>query len=259
MKPRVRLLLIFAGLLLLTFFLDQWRRARIEASQDANILSAARRYNVDPALVKAVIWRESRFDPRARGRKHEIGLMQVMPDTTGRDWAAATHVANYAPFVLVDPAQNIDCGTWYLRRLLSRYTATDDPVPYALADYNAGRGNALKWMTGAAATNSVQFMRQISFPTTREYVRAILRRRSKYLAWAARQPGQGTQTVAAQFPARQFAAARAKNFLVRQIALLGDVSLASVNAIAHESASVSEIERDIVGQSARRTHQSLGR
>jgi soluble lytic murein transglycosylase len=183
LKPRTRLLLIFVALLLLTFLATQWRLARLERSQDKNILTAAKKYRVDPALVKAVVWQESRFDPHARGRKGEIGLMQIMPDT-GREWAGATRLENFSEFVIADAAHNIDAGAWYLSRLLRRYTSTDNAVPYALADYNAGRGNVLKWLKGSAATNSAEFIQQIGFPSTREYVRSVMRRREKYVSWA---------------------------------------------------------------------------
>jgi soluble lytic murein transglycosylase-like protein len=53
-------------------------------------------------------------------------------------------------------------------------------LPYALADYNAGRGNVLKWRTGSAMTNSQAFMNQIAFPGTRAYVKSILRRYEHY-------------------------------------------------------------------------------
>ena len=49
-----------------------------------------------------------------------------------------------------DPGTNTLAGTWYLRKLMRRYAQTDNPLPYALADYNAGRGNVLKWNQGAA-------------------------------------------------------------------------------------------------------------
>jgi soluble lytic murein transglycosylase len=67
-----------------------------------------------------------------------------------------------------------------LKKLLRRYTQTDDPRPYALADYNAGRGNVLKWLSGAAATNSSVFIEQIGFSGTREYVKSVLRRCERY-------------------------------------------------------------------------------
>lgn len=181
MKPRARLFLVLVGLLLLAFLGDQWRRAHLESSQDKNILAAARKHEVDTALVKAVVWRESKFDPHARGAKGELGLMQIMPDTA-RDWAGAQRLKFFDDYLLLDPAKNADCGAWYLRRALNRYAKTDNPVPYALADYNAGRGNVLKWMKDDASTNSAAFIGQIGFPGTRAYVQAVMDRREKYAA-----------------------------------------------------------------------------
>jgi soluble lytic murein transglycosylase len=185
MKPRQRLILITAALVLLTFFIERWWRGQRETSQDQNILLASRRYQVDPALIKALIWRESRFDPLARGRKSEVGLMQIMPETTGKDWALARKLGTYDGALLFNAATNVDCGTWYLRKLLVRYQATDNPIPYALADYNAGRTRALQWMKGPATTNSALFIDQIAYPSTRDYVRAIMKRRLQYEKWAA--------------------------------------------------------------------------
>ncbi len=178
-KSRARLVLIIIGALSLTFLVDQWRRTHLESSQDENILASSRKYGVDPALVKAVVWRESKFNPRARGAKDELGLMQIM-ENTGREWAGEQRVPLFSGYVLLEPAKNIDCGTWYLGKLLRRYTKTDDPVPYALADYNAGRGNVLKWIKDDAVTNSAVFIEQIKFPSTRDYVRNVMARREKY-------------------------------------------------------------------------------
>lgn len=181
MNKRARLILTLLGVLLLAVLADLWRRAHLESSQDKHIRAAARKHGVDPALIKAVIWRESKFDPYARGAKGELGLMQIMEDT-GREWAGETRVPLFAPVTLRDPARNIDCGTWYLRKLLPRYRKTDDPVPYALADYNAGRGNVLKWIKGEALTNSAAFVEQIGFPSTKAYVKAVMARRERYAA-----------------------------------------------------------------------------
>ncbi len=151
----------------------------LEHSQDAPIRAAAKRYGVDPALVKAVVWRESRFHPHVRGRAQEIGLMQIREDAA-REWADAEHLANFDHELCLDPGTNTLAGTWYLKKLLKRYAYTDNPIPYALADYNAGRGNVLKWLKGPAATNSEAFAAQIGFRGTREYVRAITNRYAYY-------------------------------------------------------------------------------
>ena len=181
MNRRARIALVIAFLLLLAFLAHIWRRSHLESNQDKNILAASRKYSVDPALIKAVIWQESRFDPGATGGKGEIGLMQIMP-ATGGEWAEAQRVPLFAKLMLRDPKRNIDCGAWYLSKLLRRYPATDNPIPYALADYNAGRSNVLKWMKGSATTNSAAFINAIGFPSTQHYVRAVMEQRLKYKA-----------------------------------------------------------------------------
>ena len=154
-------------------------RYRREHSQDAVIRAAAQRYGVDGALVKAVVWRESWFDPSARGRAGEIGLMQIR-EPAAREWAEAERIPGFHHEHILDPGSNTLAGTWYLARLLRRYPRADNPVPYALADYNAGRGNVLRWNQGAAATNSQQFLEQITFPGTRRYIEMAMRRRKHY-------------------------------------------------------------------------------
>jgi soluble lytic murein transglycosylase len=156
-----------------------WWQYRLDHSQDVPIRAAALHYGVEPALVKAIVWRESHFNPRARGLARELGLMQLRSDAA-LEWAAAEQVSGFDHSQCLDPATNTLAGTWYLRRLLKRYAQTDNPLPYALADYNAGRGNVLKWNKDAAATNSAAFIGQIGFPGTRAYVRAVIKRYEHY-------------------------------------------------------------------------------
>src|SRR2546422_4249728 len=168
--------IIFVGGLLV--LLERCRTYH-ENSQDAHILAAARKYAVDPALVKAVVWRESWFNPHVKGRKGEIGLMQIRQDAAS-DWAKAEHTLLFTRQQLFDPGKNTLAGAWYLHKLLRRYQQTDDPLPYALADYNAGRAHVLQWAKGVAATNSAAFVEQISFPTTRAYVQSVMKRYQRY-------------------------------------------------------------------------------
>ena len=167
------------GLVLLALVSYLWWRHHREGSQDGVIRAAARRYGVEPALVKAVVWRESRFDPHVRGRANEIGLMQIQ-EPAAQEWADAEHIDTFAHEHCFDPRTNTLAGTWYLKKLLKRYSNTDNPVPYALADYNAGRANVLKWNHGEAATNSACFIEQIGFPGTRAYVIAVLEQSARY-------------------------------------------------------------------------------
>jgi len=159
--------------------LQRWRTYR-ENSQDAVILAAAARYGVDAALVKAVVWKESWFNPNARGRSGEIGLMQIREDAA-REWAKAERVRLFTHFQMLDPVKNTLAGTWYLRKWYWRYAKTDNPLPYALAAYNAGPTHAARWARqGAAATNSAAFIRQIDFPGTKQYVLSVLKRQQHY-------------------------------------------------------------------------------
>jgi soluble lytic murein transglycosylase len=152
-----------------------WREHRF----DSDIAEAARRYDLDPALIRAVIWRESRFDPDARGRAGELGLMQIR-GPAAMEWAAAEHIKSFDPAECRNPEKNVLAGAYYLKKVSRHYSHADNPIPYALAEYNAGRGNVVKWLTGSAATNSAAFIGQIGFPGTKAYVTAILDRRDFY-------------------------------------------------------------------------------
>ena len=156
-----------------------WHASWQGKKYDPQINAAAKRYAVDPLLVKAVIWQETRFHPDRRGRAGEIGLMQLQ-EAAAFDWANSEHVQNFSHEHCFDPGTNVLAGTYYLGKLLKRYTRTDNPIPFALADYNAGRGHLLKWNGGAAATNSVAFIAQIGFPNTKAYVKSVMRRYALY-------------------------------------------------------------------------------
>ncbi len=153
-----------------------WNR---EHRFDPLILTASRRYHVEPALVKAVIWKESRFNARALGSVGERGLMQVR-DAAGYEWAGAEKRTGFSENQLSDPEVNVHAGSWYLSLLLKRYRATDNPVPYALADYNAGRKHVLRWMQGTAKTNSAAFVARMDYPGTRAYIAAVTQRFEHY-------------------------------------------------------------------------------
>lgn len=164
-----------------------WWQGRIERSQDAPIREAALRYGVEPSLVKAIVWRESKFNPNARGRAQEIGLMQLREEAA-QEWAEAERIETFQHEHCLDPRTNTLAGTYYLRKLLNRYRRTDNPLPYALADYNAGRANVLKWLRASppAATNSLVFIEQIGFPSTKQYVRSVIRRQAYYSSMIGR-------------------------------------------------------------------------
>lgn len=159
--------------------LGWWAEIRRAHRYDGLIRSAASRHGVDPALIKAVIRRESHFRAGARGTAGELGLMQVT-DAAAQEWAESAGVYPLPETHLLDPATNVLAGTWYLAKLLRRYAQTDRPEVFALADYNAGRGNVLKWARAVAATNSAAFHESIGFASTRAYITAVLAHREHY-------------------------------------------------------------------------------
>ena len=180
MKSRsMRWVLAMAALTVALALLLWNQRRSSERRFDNIILRASQEHEVDPALVKAVVWRESRFNAKAKGRVGELGLMQLR-QAAASEWAAAERIPHFEFEQLVDPMTNTMAGTWYLARLLKRYERTDDPVAYALADYNAGRKNVLRWISGAALTNASAFVSQITFPGTRAYIESVQKRRDQY-------------------------------------------------------------------------------
>jgi soluble lytic murein transglycosylase len=131
---------------------------------------------LDPALIAAIIYAESRFRDQTSpaGAK---GLMQILPSTA--DWIARK--SGGTAFVqgdLAEPQINIAYGSWYLRYLLDHYGG--DRVA-AIAAYNAGLGKVDAWRARAiAAGERFRVHRHIPYAETRSYVRRVLSARSEY-------------------------------------------------------------------------------
>ena len=146
---------------------------------DAIIRAAAAHYEMDPALIKAVVWRESTFNADARGTSGELGLMQIR-EAAANEWARAEEIPNFHHGHLVDAKSNVLAGTWYLKKWMNRAPHTNNPLPFALAAYNAGPGKARQW---AKDTNSSeQFVEQIDYPATKDYVLTVQKKAAEYRA-----------------------------------------------------------------------------
>ena len=100
-------------------------KERLDVPFEELIRAAAEKHGVEAQLIASVIAVESNFNPRAVSRKQAQGLMQLMPETAAR----------FAVTNMLDPAQNIEAGTRYLKELLERY---GQDLRLALAAYNAG-------------------------------------------------------------------------------------------------------------------------
>lgn len=154
---------------------------------DAEISQASQRYDVPAELIRAVIWRESRFHPNQVGDHGERGLMQIT-EGAASDWAKAEKIETFVPTDLFDPKVNIEAGTWYLKQALQHWRDRDDPIPFALAEFNAGRSRVNRWAKKSALASPAtasELKEEMDFPATRRYLDTIISRYEFYRLQAA--------------------------------------------------------------------------
>ena len=133
-----------------------WVRIRYPLKYQAIVRAHARNYQLDPTLLAAVIYQESKFRPNVKSTSGAIGLMQLLPDTA-KGIAVHTGGSQFKVIDLYNPELNVRYGCWYLRHLLDKYG--DERT--ALAAYNAGQENVDEWRRQG---------RGIVFSETRHYV-----------------------------------------------------------------------------------------
>jgi soluble lytic murein transglycosylase len=152
---------------------------------DAGIIrEQAAKKKLDPALIAAVIYAETKFDPRPSPAGAQ-GLMQILPSTA----YYLAHLSGGTRFTagdLATPSINVAYGSYYLRYLLDHY---DGNEMLAVAAYNGGLTNVDQWVARARAKGSELSSASIPFPQTREYVRRVLAAQAEYRATYPRQLG----------------------------------------------------------------------
>jgi soluble lytic murein transglycosylase len=124
---------------------------------------------IDPYLVAALIAQESTFDPKIRSHANAWGLMQVVP-ATGRRLARSLGIRRFDTPMLTNPETNIRLGTVYFSRLVEQFGGTH----YALASYNAGESRVVRWRAERPGLDQDEFIDDIPFPETQNYVKRIL-------------------------------------------------------------------------------------
>jgi hypothetical protein len=132
-----------------TWKFDEESKPIFKSKYDEIIVAAARKHDVDAALVSAVIKAESDYNPRIVSHKGAQGLMQLMPATAKRFGVSNSF----------DPAENIYAGTKYLRWLLKTFDGNAD---LAVAAYNAGEGNVWKYKGVPPFRETVNYINRIS-------------------------------------------------------------------------------------------------
>jgi soluble lytic murein transglycosylase len=163
----------------LTLALPLFRRAVTEftlpLSYSDVIREQAADKHLDPALIAAVIYAETKFEPRSSSAGAE-GLMQILPGTA-EFLARRSGATTFTVSDLATPAVNIAYGSYYLRYLLDRYEGQE---VLALAAYNGGETNVDRWMARARREGRSLSIDQIPFPQTRAYVLRVLQAQRDY-------------------------------------------------------------------------------
>ncbi len=136
-----------------------YERMRYPLRYEEIVRGHAENYRLEPQLLAAMIYQESKFDPEARSSSGAVGLMQLLPET-GQGIADRTGGDSWRPEDLLIPELNVRYGAWYLRHLLDKY----DDESLALAAYNAGQTNVDEWRRDGAG---------IQFAETRHYVERV--------------------------------------------------------------------------------------
>ena len=148
-----------------------YERLRYPLRYQQIVRGHARNYGIDPALLAAVIYQESKFDAGARSKSGAVGLMQLRPDTA-KGIATRTGGSAFRVSDLTDPEINVRYGCWYLRHLYRKY----GDWKLVLAAYNAGQGNVDRWLGEERG--------EIPFAETRRYVDRVYDLRAIYRdAW----------------------------------------------------------------------------
>ena len=132
------------------------------------VLAASKKYDLDPALVYAIIKTESNFDQNAVSPKDAMGLMQLTKETLDFVITKST-LDNHPASDLFDPKFNIESGCFFLNFLLDDFQSQNT----AIAAYNAGRGNVKKWLADSQYSKDGKTLYKIPFDETSNYVKKI--------------------------------------------------------------------------------------
>ena len=125
-------------------------------------------HGLDPYLITALMAQESTFTAEVRSSANARGLMQLMP-STGRLYARKLGM-KFTTASLFQPETNVRLGTQYFKDLVDRFGG----VHYALAGYNAGEHRVVRWLNEAPGLPADEFIDNIPFPETQNYVKRIL-------------------------------------------------------------------------------------
>ncbi len=190
-RRRRTLLLVIAVLVVaigvwaaMPLFRDAYRSITLPLAYAPTIRQQAAEKRLDPALIAAVIYAETKFDPRT-SPAGAVGLMQIEPQTA----LFLAHRSGATTFAVSDlgtPEVNIAYGSYYLRYLLDEYGGSKT---LALAAYNGGEANVNRWVAQARRAGQPLTVDEIPFPETRAYVVRVIQAEHDYRQQYASQLG----------------------------------------------------------------------
>ncbi len=172
------LMVIFAALIGIVLFIkrDNIMRMKYSIEYDEYVQKYAKKYDLDPLFLHAVIYVESDHKADAVSHRGAIGLMQIM-DETGYWISENLDMEDFDSEMLYDPETNIAMGTWLLDYLIEEYNENEDT---ALAAYNGGIGNVNEWLESNEYSSDGISLDHIPFKETEEYVVRINKAYERY-------------------------------------------------------------------------------
>ena len=139
---------------------------------------------LDPYLVAALVAQESTFQADVRSVANAWGLMQILP-STGKRYAATLGIRPFSTFRLTEPEVNVRIGTTYFAELMKQFGGD---VAAALAAYNAGENRVVRWRAERPNVGRDEFIDDIPFPETQNYVKRIIGTAEDYRILYGRAP-----------------------------------------------------------------------
>ena len=135
------------------------------------VTQAAGRFGVSPEFIYSIMRQESSFNPMARSQMDAFGLMQLLPEVAKRE-ADANSIRYQNPEDLYEPFVNIPIGSAHLRELWDKYNGE---IILAVASYNASSEAIANWVKTRYRGDTLEFIEDIPYDETRDYVKLVLR------------------------------------------------------------------------------------
>jgi soluble lytic murein transglycosylase len=139
------------------------------------IVRGSSQHGLDPYLMTALMAQESTFTPEIKSSANAVGLMQLLP-STARRYASKVGIRRFSASSLTDPEVNVRIGMQYFKELVDRFGGEH----FAIASYNAGENRVAQWRAEKPDLAEDEFIDDIPFPETQNYVKRILGTREDY-------------------------------------------------------------------------------